>query len=132
MLKRFLRFTIVGGFATAIQYAVLVMLVHQLAVNPVAASAYGFVISAFANYIVNYHYTFGSRQPHWAALTKFAVLAAVGLLLNSGIMATLVCVGTHYLLAQVVATITVLCWNFAGNSLWTFRDSVRQPHAHSR
>lgn len=127
MLVRFIRFTLVGGFATGIQYVVLVLLVQNGGSNPVAASAAGFVISAFVNYIVNYHYTFGSSQPHYAAVAKFAVLAGLGLLLNSLIMAALVHFGLHYLGAQIAATVTVLLWNFAGNSLWTFRNSAPLP-----
>lgn len=117
----FFRFVLVGGLATVIQYVVLILLVQLIGADPVFASAVGFVISAVANYIINYHYTFGSNQRHTSAITKFTALASVGLVLNSGIMSALVRLGLHYLPAQIVATVIVLLWNFAGNSLWTFR-----------
>ncbi len=134
MVIRFIRFTLVGGFATGIQYLVLILLVQQMGSGPVAASAVGFIVSAFANYIINYHYTFGSSQPHFAAMAKFSVLASVGLLLNSLIMAALVRFELHYLAAQAAATVTVLLWNFTGNSLWTFRETTRRqaPRIESR
>lgn len=126
MLIRFIRFAIVGGFATAVQYLLLVLLVHLAGVDPVWASTVGFVLSAFANYIINYHYTFGSKQRHVTALGKFAALASVGLFLNSAIMSGLIRLGLHYLPAQLVATLVVLIWNFVGNSLWTFRTKSDQ------
>lgn len=120
-LVRFVRFVLVGGFATGIQYVVLIALVQSFQIGAVLASGVGFAVSAFANYILNYYFTFGSREKHLKALSKFAVLASIGLVLNSGIMSLLVHNGVFYILAQVVATVTVLLWNFVGNSLWTFR-----------
>jgi putative flippase GtrA len=79
------------------------------------------VVSAAANYLLNYHFTFESERPHGPAAARFALLAGAGLLLNAIIMHVLVGAGVHYLIAQVCATAVVLLWNFIGNSLWTFR-----------
>lgn len=121
---RFARFVLVGCLATGIQYAVLVLLVRAFGTDPTLASALGFVLSASVNYIVNYHYTFESSAQHGTAAIKFGVLALVGLLINSALMHALVAAGWHYLLAQVCTTAVVLVWNFAGNSLWTFRTTA--------
>ena len=131
LLVRFYRFVLVGGVATGLQYLILILLVHLIGMDPVLASATGFVLSAFANYFINYHYTFGSNQRHVAALPKFSVLASVGLLLNSAIMSGLIRMGLHYLPAQVIATVVVLLWNFVGNSLWTFRHAKQQHESRS-
>ncbi|MGA7748716.1 MAG: GtrA family protein, partial [Gallionella sp.] len=101
-------------------------LVHWVSSNPVLASSVGFVVSAFANYFLNYHYTFCSKVRHGPALIKFMALASVGLVLNSVIMQVLTISGLHYLIAQLGATAAVLLWNFAGNSLWTFRTAVSE------
>lgn len=130
-LARFLRFALVGGFATGIQYLLLIILVHLAGAEPVTASAVGFVVSAFANYIINYHFTFASNQRHIAALSKFSVLASIGLFLNSAMMSGLIRLGLHYLPAQVMATVVVLLWNFVGNSLWTFRAHTAQTELRS-
>jgi putative flippase GtrA len=119
-LSRFVRFAVVGGIATAIQYAVLVLLVRGFGMAPTAASSIGFALSAVANYLLNYRFTFRSDRPHGPAAAKFGLLAAIGLLVNAAVMHLLVAAGVHYLLAQVCATGVVLFWNFAGNSLWTF------------
>jgi putative flippase GtrA len=63
VLGRLVRFGLVGGVATAIQYVILVALVHA-GVAPPVGSAIGFVVSAFGNYLLNYHFTFRSRESH--------------------------------------------------------------------
>jgi putative flippase GtrA len=118
---RFVRFALVGSVATGIQYLILIALVRGAKANPTWASSIGFVASAAVNYLLNYHYTFRSNRPHGPAAVKFALLAGVGLLLNSAIVQVLVGAGWHYLLAQICATAVLLLWNFVGNSIWTFR-----------
>jgi putative flippase GtrA len=120
-IEKFVRFVIVGAAATGIQYVILFMLVHWGMLDPVLASSIGFLVSSFANYFMNYHFTFRSTQRHGLTLMKFMTLAGIGLSLNSVVMRTLTQMGLHYLLAQVCATGVVLLSNFVGNSLWTFR-----------
>ena len=55
-LGRLFRFGLVGAAATALQYLILVLLVHQGVAAPVG-STIGFVISAFGSYVLNYHFT---------------------------------------------------------------------------
>ena len=119
-LTRFVRFALVGGTATAIQYGVLVLLVRGLGMAPTPASSIGFAVSAVVNYALNYRFTFRSDRPHGPATARFGALAGAGLLVNSGIMHVMVGMRVPYLLAQVCATAVVLFWNFVGNSLWTF------------
>jgi putative flippase GtrA len=119
-LSRFVRFSLVGGVATAIQYALLILLVHAFGMAPTPASCIGFVLSAGVNYLLNYRFTFQSDRPHAAAAAKFGLLAGTGLLINAAIMRLMTGAGVQYLIAQACATGVVLLWNFAGNSLWTF------------
>lgn len=117
---RFVKFAAVGGIATAIQYAVLILLVRAFAMAPTPASSIGFVLSAGVNYLLNYRFTFQSDRPHGPAAARFAILAGTGLLINAAIMRLMIGAGVHYLVAQVCATAVVFLWNFIGNSLWTF------------
>lgn len=117
---RLFRFGLVGVAATGLQYLILVVLVHQGVASPVA-STIGFVVSSFANYVLNYHFTFRSQESHGPAFAKFMTLVGVGLVLNYGLMQLLVGYGWYYLVAQVCTTGVVFLWNFIGNSLWTFR-----------
>jgi putative flippase GtrA len=74
--------------------------------------------------VLNYHYTFTSNKRHRETMTKFLIVALVGMLFNGLIMS--VCTEAlqlHYLLAQLAATGLVLLWNFTANRFWTFRES---------
>lgn len=116
---QFLRFAIVGGLATALQYFVLVSLVILFDMNPIYASSLGFIVSAGFNYSLNHRYTFQSQLPHRLALPKFIVVAISGLFVNSGMM-WMGLFHLHYLLAQMIASVCTLLWNYLLNRLWTF------------
>lgn len=121
---QFLRFAGVGVIGTAAHYALLILLVETIAANEVAASTAGATLGALVNYVLNRRYTFESNKRHGEALTKFLVVAALGLLLNACFMFVLVeLMALHYLLSQVISTVLILMWNFIGNRFWTFSDA---------
>lgn len=122
MLSRFGRFVMVGGLATALMFALLIVGVEGLGLAPALASALAYVLSALANYALNHRLTFASRQKHRVALPRFGLISGAGLLLNTAIMAAGTALWSgHYLWIQIVATGLVMLWNFAGSQLWTFR-----------
>jgi putative flippase GtrA len=121
---QFIQFAGVGAVGTLAHYLALVMLVEMIGTNAVVASTLGATLGALVNYVLNRRYTFRSGKRHTEALTKFLVVAAIGLTLNALLM--LVFFDTldfHYLAAQVISTVLVLTWNFVGNKLWTFSDA---------
>lgn len=121
---QFFRFAGVGAIGTLAHYVLLVMLVEMLRTNEVAASTAGATLGALVNYLLNRRYTFRSEKRHSEALTKFLIIAALGLTLNSLLMLIFVeILNIYYLLAQVLSTGLVLVWNFLGNRFWTFRDA---------
>ncbi len=128
MRRQFLRFLLVGGTATVLQYLILVLLVELGAWPATPSSAAAYALAAALNYWLNYHWTFASRRAHGIAARRFAGVAAVGLGLNSVIMFCLVDrLAWHYVLAQVIATITVLLWNFLAHRAWTFAPDDTSP-----
>lgn len=118
---QFVKFALVGGFATMLHYAILVVLVEGLRWPPVAATSVGFVVSALGNYLLNRRFTFRSRRRHVEAALRFVIVAVVGFCVNASVVwLAFNAVGLHYLVAQVVATLATLGWNFVGNRHWTF------------
>jgi putative flippase GtrA len=127
----FVRFAIVGGIATAIQYALLILLVRMAAAGVIVASTIAYAASAVVNYSINRDFTFRSRRTHLDAFPKFVIVCVGGLLLNAALMLLFnEAIGLHYLLAQVLSTIATLFWNFALNRTWTFssRGSPQRCH----
>jgi putative flippase GtrA len=120
------RFLVVGGIATALQYAILFTLAGYVGVRPLLASSIGFVASACANYTLNRRFTFRSDVNYFTGLERFFIIAGGGLALNAIVMAVgTTIVGLHYVAAQLLATAVVLLWNFQMNRVWTF--SIGSP-----
>lgn len=121
LLRQFVRFFGVGCVSAIGHYGLLILLVQAAGVDAVPASAAGALLGAWINYSLNYRFTFRSSKRHVESVSKFAVVAAVGLLLNTLFMwigAELL--GIHYLIAQVLTTGLVMVWSFVANRFWTF------------
>jgi len=121
--QQFLKFAGVGLMSAVGHYGLLIALVQLAQVNPVPASAAGALLGACINYALNYRYTFRSTKQHHESITKFVIVATVGLLLNTlFIWVGVDLLGAHYLLSQIVTTGLVMVWSFLGNRFWTFQE----------
>ncbi len=115
-----LRYAAVGGVATVAHWALLVLLVEAAGVAPWLGSGAGAVLGAQLAFVGNRRYTFRHLGPRWPAWWRFMGTAALGALLNMAIVAAGAAWGVHYLLAQAVATGTVLLLGFWINRRWSF------------
>jgi putative flippase GtrA len=120
MSSQFLRFASVGAIATATQYAILYALVSGAAWDPAHASMLGAAIGALVNYWLNYTFSFRSERRHRESFPLFVLMAGCGTVLNGLIVKGLTLAGLHYMLAQVIATIVVLGFNFIVSRKWIF------------
>jgi len=119
--NKVVRFLIVGGVATIIQYSALIGMVERWHWNAVVASSLGYFLSAIANYLLNYYFTFRSDNPHRVAITRFAAVAAAGFVLNALFMELLAeKLHVAYVFSQILATVATLIWNYWANSRWSF------------
>lgn len=116
----FSRYVIVGGLGTGLHYAVLVLLVEAFAVSASAAATAGAIVGAVTNYFFNYHFTFTSRASHSRAFFKFAFVALCGAVFSGLGVRWGTEAGLHYVVAQVVCTVTFLILGFLVNKAWTF------------
>jgi len=121
MVPQFIRYAGAGAIGTAAQYAILVVLVQTGTTGAVVATTGGAIVGAAINYALNHRVTFASGVPHARALPRFAAVATIGIALNALVVATVLALsGPHYLVAQVVATLTVLAAGYLANRAWTF------------
>ncbi len=121
-LVQFLKFAGAGAVGTVFHYATLILWVEVLDLPIVAGALAGFCAGALVNYLLARWFVFASDRPHGSALPRFAVVATAGAAINTGIVALLYGAGAYYLIAQAVATMAVLAWNFIANRHWTFAD----------
>ena len=118
----FFWYTLTGGIATAVHYAVLVLLVEVFALPAAPSAAFGALCGAVVSYLVNRLITFpGTNVRHQQAVPRFMLVALTGALLNG----LLVWVGVHllswhYLVAQALASLLVLGLTYRLNRSWTF------------
>lgn len=119
---RFIRFAVVGGIASVIQFSILVALVELAHANKLIANAVGFIFAATANYLMNRYFTFSGTQSHMGyGMMKFAVTSVIGLAVNTIIFQTLMSFGVWYVIAWVLATGLTMIWNYSAARLIVFR-----------
>ncbi|MBC2665153.1 GtrA family protein [Novosphingobium flavum] len=116
-----LRFAAVGVVGTAVHYGVLVALVELGGVDPVAGTLCGFIVAAFASFVLNSVFTFRVRLNFTSALLKNYVSLAFGLAINVGTVALLTHLATPYIFAQLVATVLAFIWNYLASRFIVFR-----------
>ena len=127
MLQQFFIFSAVGIVGTAAHFATLALLVETFGLDPLPASLCGFAVGALVNYLLNRRLTFKSHARHSTVLPKFLTVALLGAALNTLLMYLgLHLLQLHYLLAQALAALLVLFWNFTGSRLWAFRTVVKR------
>ena len=120
-MTRLLRYSLVGAIATTAHYALLVLCVEAGGWPAWLGSGFGAVVGAQVGYVGNRRFTFLYRGDVGASWLKFQSTALFGALLGMLIVGGGVRIGWHYMVAQVVATLTVLLLTFAINRAWTFR-----------
>ena len=122
-ILQFLRFVLVGAAGTVLHYLALTTLVLLSLMSPGAASAVGACLGACVNYWLNQRFTFASTRPHREMMPRFFAVAAVGAVANGLIVSKLSSLGMHFLLAQVIATCTILVANFLISKKWIFQKT---------
>ena len=120
-MRHFVRYSAVGGVATAAHYLVLVACVELAGWPAYLGSGLGAVVGAQVAYAGNRWFTFGHRGAMRASWPRFMLTAALGALLGMAIVGFGVRLGAHYLVAQGIATLASLLLTFAINRAWTFR-----------
>lgn len=114
------RYVLVGAFATAVHYALLVLCVEVGAWPAPLASGFGAVVGAQVAYAGNRQFTFVHRGDVARSWVRFQATALLGAGLGMAIVALGVWFGLHYIAAQMLATLTALGLTFLINRRWTF------------
>lgn len=81
-----LRFCIVGGIATALQYGIYVVFVDAVHVKAVPSTLISYGISFILNYILSSYFTF-QKKPSTQNMVGFVASHAVNMGLQTGIVA---------------------------------------------
>ena len=120
-LRQFIGYLLSGSLATTVHYTILIFMVEILAINPVLASSIGFISGAITGFNLNKHFVFCDITAGKRALVKYLLMATSGSLVNMALLWFLTNnVHLHYLLAQILVTISIVFGNFICCKLWIF------------
>ena len=119
LLKAFIKYGIVGCFATTAHYLIFIILIKFAFWLPWKATFAGATVGAFIAYLLNYKFTFMSRSRHLTLLPRFLCVALLGVIIQTSFM--MIFSGyLHYFFLQLIATTLALGLTFVLNRFWTF------------
>jgi putative flippase GtrA len=117
------KFSVVGLSGVATNMLSTLVLKEIFHLEKYIANTVGFTLGITLNYIINRIWTFESSRPIKNEITKFYLIAGIGITLNH-----LIVYLTHeqlimnFYLAKVVAVCGIFSWNFIMHSRYTFRN----------
>jgi putative flippase GtrA len=123
VLIQFVKFGIVGVSNTTLTFVVYTLLLKELAVWYLLASAIGFAVGATNGFLLNRRWTFREHVGDSLTPVRWAIVQSGGLAIDEGLLYALVDrAGLDKLVAQAMAIAVVTVSTFLVNRAWTFRD----------
>ena len=113
----------VGLVSIVADYGTLRLLCDVLEVSPVDRALVSYLAGGLINYRLNRSRTCATHRDHLPAGWRFASVMAVGFSLTGLFMWIFAeKLEIPYLIARVITTGIVFCWNFGAHKLWTFGE----------
>ncbi len=119
---QFIRFAVVGGICTAVNYVIFIALINFTEIHYLVASTIGFLTGLVTGFYINKNWTFSRDEENKSYFIKYLLLYSFSLAVNLFILNFLV---ENYhvseIFAQVVATGTTVLSNFFGSKVLVFK-----------
>jgi dolichol-phosphate mannosyltransferase len=134
LLKRLIKFAVVGTAGVGVNLALLYLLTNYAGLHYVASAFFAIEASIVFNFYFNDRWTFKDRRgPRLLAkVIKFHAIAGIGVGLNMALLALLVeLAGAHYLLGEFAAILIVFAWNYALSSRLVWRNNYMTGSIHN-
>ena len=115
LFNKIIRFSIVGGIATLIDFIFLYIFKEFLNMDVIIANTLSFIISVTYNYIASITWVFDTNKNKNKKIQfiLFIIFSIVGLIINNIILYILTDkLNIYYLISKVVATLIVMIFNF--------------------
>lgn len=117
-----LRFLIVGGFATLIHVAIVILSVEWGGIDPPLANMIAFALAFPLSYLGHYHFSFASDAAHRRTISKFISVSVACFLTGQSIMSLFHFLGIAYGIGLVAIVATLPIMSFVLNKVWVFHD----------
>lgn len=123
MIRQFGRFLVAGGAAVSVDFLTFLAL-RWLGAPLLAANTAAFCLALITGFTINRYWTFQAAQEHGRPqLVRYVIVALLGLILNTTVLATLVAVAVPEIIAKVAATAASAVLNFILSRTWVFKRS---------
>ena len=115
LINKIIKFSIVGGIATIIDFIFLYIFKEYLSIDVILANTLSFIISVIYNYIASITLVFDINKNKNKKLkfALFIIFSIIGLIINNTLIYILTnTLNIYYLLSKVIATLIVMIFNF--------------------
>jgi dolichol-phosphate mannosyltransferase len=124
--EQLVKFCVVGAIGTAVNLAVLWLLVELTGLNYLPASIAAFAVALTSNFIFNKAWTFRDRRAGSGLVAiqyaRYLVVNVIALTVNLAVLLALVELAhLWYMAAQLVAILIATGINYTGSKAWSFR-----------
>ena len=119
---KFLKFGVVGLSGVVVDFFVTWLCKEKMGINKYVANAIGFSLAVINNFLLNRYWTFeDNMQPAAEQFLKFALIALVGLAINSFLLFVILkYIKINFYVTKLLVIGLVFFWNFFMNYLFTF------------
>ncbi len=127
LLMQIIKFVIVGGIATIIDYIIFFILHELLKVPTLPSNITSFTISVIYNYIASVKWVFDVKKDDpKKQFIIFLILSIIGLLINTAIVYVTIDILKWYsLICKVIATGIVMVFNFITRKMFLEKKTTK-------
>lgn len=123
-IEQGVKFLLVGMVNTGVDlglYFLLTRYVTAFAGENLLAKGISYTAGVVNSYVWNRSWTFKVEGNSWRTFTPFALTSLIGLALNAAVLWVAMQFSVPEILALLIATGTVLIWNFIISKIWIFK-----------
>lgn len=122
LIRKFIKFALVGFTGVFVDFGFTYLFKEKAKVQKYLANAFGFMIAASTNYVLNRVWTFQSENPQvLVEYSEFILISIIGLGLNTLILWMIVSrLRWNFYFSKLFAIGFVTIWNFFANAFITF------------
>jgi len=122
LIMKLVKFIAVGFVGLIVDFGITYLFKEIFKVQKYVANAFGFIIAASTNYLLNRVWTFNSHNPDiLKEYSHFLIISVIGLGINSLVLWFLISRFKYkFYYAKFVAIVITTGWNFVANVMFTF------------
>jgi putative flippase GtrA len=124
-----LKYLVVGGLCTVLDFLLLYILSDVFEVNYVLSSIISFSVAVILNYFLSIFWIFKIRvvKSKSVEFLSYLLISVIGLIINSGLIYVLTESDVSgYMLSKVIATPIVLLWNFFARKYFLHTNKLKK------